>query len=133
MKISEKAIKNNLFKLNITTSPTVIFYKICKFLSRARDSEFEKENRLFLEEYWEVHWTLFYWYGYYLYNGIGGGKDENKAINLFKQAAFKGDEDAIDFCEKKNIEYPISEKNYLRIFKSALKLHKEINVIIKLR
>ncbi|KAF0405608.1 hypothetical protein F8M41_008903 [Gigaspora margarita] len=97
MEILEEVIKNNLFKLNITTSPTVIFHKICKFLSRARDSEIEKEN------------------------------DENEAINLFKQAAFKGDEDAIDFCEKNNIEYPISEKNYLRIFKSALKLHKSRN------
>ncbi|CAG8823576.1 19724_t:CDS:1, partial [Racocetra persica] len=43
---------------------------------------------------------------------------ENKAIDFFKQAAFN-DEEAIDFCEKKNIEYPISKNNYLRTFKTS--------------
>ncbi|CAG8772409.1 18939_t:CDS:2, partial [Gigaspora rosea] len=88
-----------------------------------RDSE---KNRLFLENYWDAHFTISYWYGHYLYNGIGGGKDENEAINLFKKAAYKGHE-AIDFCEKNNIEYPISENNYLNKFEDASKLHKSRN------
>ncbi|CAG8716647.1 28751_t:CDS:2, partial [Gigaspora margarita] len=33
--------------------------------------EIEKKNRLFLEDYWEVHGIITYWYGHYLYNRIG--------------------------------------------------------------
>ncbi|CAG8788256.1 4891_t:CDS:2, partial [Gigaspora margarita] len=85
------------------------------------------KNRLFLEHYWKVHYIISYWYGYYLYNGIGGDKDENEAINLFKKAAYKGHKETIDFCKKNNIEYPISKNNYLKIFKNALNLHNSRN------
>ncbi|CAG8664538.1 42499_t:CDS:2 [Gigaspora margarita] len=49
----------------------------------------EKENRIFIENYWEVYELITFWYGYYLNEGIGGDKDEKKAIGLFKQAADK--------------------------------------------
>ncbi|CAG8849154.1 46328_t:CDS:1, partial [Gigaspora margarita] len=139
MEISEedyKTIEENSSSLNITTSPIDICHKLCEFLTKNKqredlDSEdrieIKKKNRLFLEDYWEVHRIITYWYGHYLYNGIGGGKDEKKSINLFKQAAYKGYEEAINFCEENNIEYLISKNNYLKIFKNALKLHKSRN------
>ncbi|CAG8467476.1 343_t:CDS:1 [Gigaspora margarita] len=133
-----KTIRENLSTLNNTTSSIDIWHKLWEFSTKNekrenldRDSEerikIENETRLFLEHYWEVHCIISYWYGYYLYNGIGGGKDENEAINLFKKAAYKGHKAAIDFCEKNNIEYPISKNNYLKIFKNALNLHNSRN------
>ncbi|CAG8484853.1 43495_t:CDS:1 [Gigaspora margarita] len=93
-------IEENSSRLNISTGISKIIYKYNEFLTkhsqrRCLDKNsndrinIEKENRAFLEEYWEVYQFITYWYGYYLNEGIGGDRDEKKAIKLFKQVANK--------------------------------------------
>ncbi|CAG8850226.1 17833_t:CDS:2, partial [Gigaspora margarita] len=96
-----KRIKENSFSLKIPTPSDMIIYefdnsflinhKQRRKLSKdaPRRIEIEKENRDFLEKYWEVYELITYWYGYYLNEGIGGDKNKERASDLFKQAADK--------------------------------------------
>ncbi|CAG8839725.1 28653_t:CDS:2, partial [Gigaspora margarita] len=96
-----KKIKENSITLKIPTRYDLIIYEfnhefLTKHVKRRELSKnslerikIEEENRAFLENYWEVYEVITYWYGYYLNEGIGGDKDENKAKDLYKQAADK--------------------------------------------
>ncbi|CAG8854968.1 7937_t:CDS:1, partial [Gigaspora margarita] len=49
----------------------------------------ETKNRNFLENSYKVNVSITYWYAYYLYEGIGGFEDKDKASELYKVAADK--------------------------------------------
>ncbi|CAG8855037.1 849_t:CDS:1, partial [Gigaspora margarita] len=70
-----------------------------------------------------------YWMAHYSLKGYGSDKKlaRDEAFELLKLAAKKGYNQAIEFCENKDIEYPISEENYLKKFKNALNLYKSRN------
>ncbi|CAG8846143.1 33774_t:CDS:1, partial [Racocetra persica] len=121
-----------------------LLHKLSEFLTKNEQREhldsgsynrikIEKENRLFLESYWELHLVISYWYGYYLYYGIGGGKDENSAINLFKKAANEGYEKQLNSVKRIILNIQYLEKNYFIKFENALTLHRIRNGSNKLK
>ncbi|KAF0463776.1 HCP-like protein [Gigaspora margarita] len=54
----------------------------------------EKKNRNFLKNSYQINESITYWYAFYLYEGIGGFKDKDKASELYKVAADKGNASA---------------------------------------
>ncbi|CAG8475369.1 6884_t:CDS:1 [Gigaspora margarita] len=97
-----KKIEANSTSLKIPTTYDIIIYKFDhEFLIKHKKRRnldtnsterlrIEKENRQFLEKYYKVCELITYWYGYYLYQGIGGPEDKDKASELYKEAADEG-------------------------------------------
>ncbi|CAG8652429.1 14500_t:CDS:2, partial [Cetraspora pellucida] len=94
-----KKIEENSSRLKVLTNYLIIIEKFNNEIlinhkqRRKLDKEnpeclrIEKENHAFLENYYEVYEVLTFWYGYYLYQGIGCDIDKEKASKLYKIAA----------------------------------------------
>ncbi|KAF0366335.1 hypothetical protein F8M41_013637 [Gigaspora margarita] len=130
MKVSEednKTIKKNSSNLNITTSPTNIYNKLYDFLTKNKKREYlDSEEQIEIEKKNRLFWNLCKYFeldssgkiAHYSLKGYGSDKKlaKDEAFELLKLAAKKGYNQAIEFCENKDIEYPISEENYLKKF-----------------
>ncbi|CAG8559511.1 24125_t:CDS:1, partial [Racocetra persica] len=78
-----KKIKENPSRLNIPTFSDEFLtnhdHRRNLKINSPERLKIKNENRIFLEKYWKVDELITFWYGKYLYKGIGGNKDEKTA------------------------------------------------------